>query len=728
MRVSHRVKRAIAVGATGALALSLLPGVAAADTKDFSQVCAGAPSDSFEDAGTTHADAIDCMNAYTGPDGEPLFRGFADGTAGPFEDLTRGQFASLMYRFALTAQESFEFDDDHDAQFDDVAEDGEHTEAIEALAGAGIVQGYADSDDFGVFDPLQRGQAASIAAGVLTELGATLPDPSDRDTTFEDVDEDGEHTDAIYALEAADIVEGTSEAEFSPWDTFLRGQGASILARSAQVLLEQDLFDAYPLRQPVESRYEGPELTDAQLAVTGSGEFSVDYTFDEEITSGDLDADGFHLFSFLPQGELGDSVAEADDAHALQPEGVIKQDDHTARAVYTVDPAVLDLLTTASVSHGAAADADGLATPEGSVAFGDGVSFDEGRTAAPDITDVGVSTTDDDQVEVEYVFDANIDGEVEATDFHVVTDDGAEFTATEADADDNAVTATGFAVGEDLIEDALGSETDEIVRAYADAGAVADVLGFANPLHAHGIGDGDTEDAPNLVDVEVDASNDEATYTFDRSVNLALGSGGEGFALSYVDGTEATPATGAPEREDDQSFTVSFEAGAVDELITGASVAFNTVEASTVTELSNATDSVGVAGVSYDAGATAASALDAVEIVENTTTDTTTGEETVESFEVTFGYDAAVTTAEADQHWFYHDGERTSLGADGITVTHDAGDSEVVATVADEDDAAELFEALVDGDATLITVEYAGATSTTTHLELNATPAAVPLP
>ncbi len=238
--------RALATAAIGVLALGLLPGVAAADTVQLGAVCDGAEVSSFFDRGTTHARAIDCLSAYTDEVGDPIIRGFDTSRFGTSQPIRRDAFASLVFRFAqvadpsLTALPSAGFQN----PFDDVDPDGTHGRAILALAELGLVQGLDGS--YHPQEDLARSQAAGMLHDVHVLLEVELPETVG-ETAFTDLGEAfGEQIEALTTL---GVIAGETPTRFGYVNPIQRGQVATLLARSAQVLFDQGLWPA-SLEQP----------------------------------------------------------------------------------------------------------------------------------------------------------------------------------------------------------------------------------------------------------------------------------------------------------------------------------------------------------------------------------------------------------------------------------------------------------------------------------------------
>jgi DNA-binding beta-propeller fold protein YncE len=126
--------------------------------------------------------------------------------------------------------------------FSDVAAGNTHAAAIACAAELGIVTGTSAT----TFDPagdLQRGQAASLIARTLGELGITLP-PVEAGPVFSDAGTT--HGTNIRRLAAAGIVLGYDDGTFRPGDTLVREQFASVVVRVLSYIRNADVTAGTP--------------------------------------------------------------------------------------------------------------------------------------------------------------------------------------------------------------------------------------------------------------------------------------------------------------------------------------------------------------------------------------------------------------------------------------------------------------------------------------------------
>jgi hypothetical protein len=167
----------------------------------------------------THAAAI-CELAATG-----VTVGLTPTLFGPERAVTRAQVATFLTR-------ALELPPAPSAGFSDVPEGSVHAAAIDAVVAAGIAEGRGDGT-FAPDAPLRRDQMATLLARAA-DL-APIPGPG-----FDDVDPDSVHAPRINAIAEAGITQGVTPTTFAPTDTVTRGQMASFLTRTLQVLDAQD--------------------------------------------------------------------------------------------------------------------------------------------------------------------------------------------------------------------------------------------------------------------------------------------------------------------------------------------------------------------------------------------------------------------------------------------------------------------------------------------------------
>jgi endonuclease/exonuclease/phosphatase family metal-dependent hydrolase len=198
-------------------------------------------------AGDNHAAAIDCMTWWE------VALGGGDGRYRPAADVTRGQMATFIARLV---DRSIRPLPEGRGAFDDI--DGTvHRDAIERLAAADIVAGVSDRR----FEPERRVSRAQMATFIARTWswvdGRHLPPGPD---AFDD-DAGDTHEANIDAIAAVGIAGGVAPRAYAPNDPVRRGQMASFLARTA------DLLTAAAYAAP--PRPQGPTVDAATFNLAG---------------------------------------------------------------------------------------------------------------------------------------------------------------------------------------------------------------------------------------------------------------------------------------------------------------------------------------------------------------------------------------------------------------------------------------------------------------------------
>ncbi|USF28381.1 hypothetical protein N510_003340 [Firmicutes bacterium ASF500] len=176
---------------------------------------ADCPSRSFTDlgsVGTWYHEAVD----YVLRNG--LMGGYGNGTFGPNNNLTRAQFAQILFNKEGRPAVNYLL------QYGDVAEGAWYTEAIRWATSQGIVGGYGNGM-FGPNDNITREQLA-----VMLWRYAGSPAATDKELHFTDADQA-----SGYALEALrwavenGIISGYGNGQLAPQGLATRGQVAQML-------------------------------------------------------------------------------------------------------------------------------------------------------------------------------------------------------------------------------------------------------------------------------------------------------------------------------------------------------------------------------------------------------------------------------------------------------------------------------------------------------------------
>lgn len=199
--------------------------------------CLNAPRDVFTDvpASNVHQAAVDCLAHLGVTQGGPL--GAPDDQYGPALDVTRGQMAGFLARLitraggTLPADAPDAFDDDDGTT---------HEAAINALAAAGVVEGFDD----GTYRPgafVRRDQMASFLLRTHDYISdVTL---AAGPNAFDDDEPGNVHEAAINALAAVGVVEGTATPRvYEPGGDVRRDQMASFIVRLAKLLATEGEF------------------------------------------------------------------------------------------------------------------------------------------------------------------------------------------------------------------------------------------------------------------------------------------------------------------------------------------------------------------------------------------------------------------------------------------------------------------------------------------------------
>jgi hypothetical protein len=180
----------------------------------------------FTDVAATHAHG----RAITCAAGWGVANGVSTSRFGPDRAVTREQFASMLDR-ALRAT-GHRFDPTQRRRFADVG--GTHADAVERLAGAGIISGRADGT-FGATRPVRRDQMASLLIRSLATTQGLTPAPGPR---FVDVT-GGAHADNVRRLAGAGITQGVGGGRYGPDTAVTRAQMATFLMRTLDVVVDQ---------------------------------------------------------------------------------------------------------------------------------------------------------------------------------------------------------------------------------------------------------------------------------------------------------------------------------------------------------------------------------------------------------------------------------------------------------------------------------------------------------
>ena len=243
----HLLEPRPAVGRLTAAALipALLasPGVAVAQeggtTADDACPDAALAAEPFEDIApeALHADAIACVWAYGITSGRVIG---GELRFSPGDTVTREQMASFVAQILdLLPDEVYALPAPGDETLYDDAEEisDVHLANVRRLTRAGIVQGYGDGR-FGPLFQVSREQMATYLARAIEEaIGDELP----REEAFEDVA--GPHEASVEKLAAIGVARGVGGDTYHPQLPIRRQQMASLLARTLQYLVDEDVLE-----------------------------------------------------------------------------------------------------------------------------------------------------------------------------------------------------------------------------------------------------------------------------------------------------------------------------------------------------------------------------------------------------------------------------------------------------------------------------------------------------
>ena len=185
----------------------------------------GGDDDAFEDV---EADNVHLENINKLAEADIVRGADVDGTTyNPEESVNRGQMTSFISR-------ALSYIDDGDATedtppdadqmyFDDVDTDTTHERNINALASVGIAIGYADSNDFGPWDPVERAQMASFVMRAYDYAVASdlLPSPFQATITDIEVDTSARQSPEDFFGEWWDTIDTAPEGAVWPNDQWV---------------------------------------------------------------------------------------------------------------------------------------------------------------------------------------------------------------------------------------------------------------------------------------------------------------------------------------------------------------------------------------------------------------------------------------------------------------------------------------------------------------------------
>ncbi|MBR5708673.1 MAG: S-layer homology domain-containing protein [Oscillospiraceae bacterium] len=151
-----------------------------------------------------------------------IIKGYGDGTFGVDDNIARRDFVVILYRLAG------EPDGEFDAAFSDVPANEYYSDAIAWAASKGIVNGVGG----GLFQPtanVTREQLATMLFRYANVMGIAIPEGEAK--TFTDADQISDFAaEAVAAMSAAGIINGTPEGAFLPGGDATRAQTAKMVS------------------------------------------------------------------------------------------------------------------------------------------------------------------------------------------------------------------------------------------------------------------------------------------------------------------------------------------------------------------------------------------------------------------------------------------------------------------------------------------------------------------
>jgi putative cell wall-binding protein len=346
---------------------------------------------------------------------------------------------------------------------------------------------------------------------------------------------------------------------------------------------------------------DAPELEDVtfgSLTSTGGsagvGQLLVTAHFDEDVLATPIVQTGFKIYT--PYGEAQNSnqaQRNADDPSAVD----VVFDVFGSSSFGAIEGTVF------TVVANTVQDSDGKVNPEGDLPGFVTQTFAPGITRNPDLTAVAVQTANT-------VYDFTFDSAVQVlsqTGFRMVDSDGASRTSTVA----AVVSGTTPASTVVRVTFPAPVATAVGIRGAALEGAVASTASalITNPTQASDVsGSTGLSDAPDLVAVTMDSTNNTVTFTFDETIDSETTPiNRTGFHVYYrgTGGASRDQASSlATDRSasDPRSVVAQFPAGSINEMVAGAYVDDSAVDRAGATAKPNRVDEEGV-GSSFEAGA-----------------------------------------------------------------------------------------------------------------------------
>ncbi|HEX3031456.1 MAG TPA: S-layer homology domain-containing protein, partial [Bacillota bacterium] len=155
--------------------------------------------------------------------------GYPDGTFRPDNDITRAEFAAMLYRVFQKAE--LKQTTDTTINFWDVSSDNWYYDAVMAMAPEGIIKGYGDGR-FGPSQLITREEAAAMIARLLGQLKIKAESSQ---LNFSDSSQVSEWAkEAVGNLLSLDIVRAMPDGSFRPAESSTRAEAVVMLLRMMQ--------------------------------------------------------------------------------------------------------------------------------------------------------------------------------------------------------------------------------------------------------------------------------------------------------------------------------------------------------------------------------------------------------------------------------------------------------------------------------------------------------------
>lgn len=508
-RFSGSALRFLAVLGALAVAFALLPQTASAQEgpDDPLDACPeDAPPAGFtdrDDIPQVHRLNVDCAAHFD------IVSGFGDNTYRPRLQVRRDQMATFIHGTLEAA--GVDLPAGTSNTFTDVPDTNVHSDAINSLAEAGIVEGAPQGLGPDQYGPALRTRRDQMASFLMRAAGFALAngDVDAFDSTaqaFTDVPSGNVHFEKVNAAAENNIALGTGGNQFSPRQETRRDQMASFVVRLLNFILDEDGVTPGPAvalaLDPAECVVGEPitvtaTVTDADdAAVEGADvEFSAQLDdADPETTTAATDADGAATATFTPE-----------------------------------DPGNLTFTVTTTVDGEEVTATQTVNCPEPEEPPTENPPLEGQATDAAELTGAEIIEENVDNIVVQYEFDETVQTLPNtASFFRIYTFDGGPlqppagnsvlqgFSGSSAQIFDNTVNVT--------FDQVRGNEANYFTVATVNFGAVTDADGLPNPegdAPLFGANVSGFTQAPDLVDVEFRPATNQVNFVYDEPVDPA---------------------------------------------------------------------------------------------------------------------------------------------------------------------------------------------------------------